>query len=358
MKAFSCSQCGSSVYFENSVCLSCKAELGFDARSLTVKALAPDADGMFRLVGDKRRVRRCANAKLAACNWLIDHGGGGPLCRACVLNRAIPDLSDPAASAAWRAIESAKKRLVYSLLRFKLPTDGSPPSQAPLTFDVIADAQTGHLDGVVTIDVAEADAVERERRRSHFDEPYRTLLGHFRHESGHYYWPKLVQSAGLIDEFRAIFGDERVDYGQALDAHHVNGPQADWEDRCVSAYASAHPWEDWAETWAHYLHIVETIDTAEATGMEPRARGILLGAPWPFGQSDVYRKGSIDALIERWVPLTAALNELNRSMGHPDFYPFVLPPAAMQKLGFVHAAIRRASHTPLRRLLARAEAAG
>lgn len=344
MQVFKCSRCAGVVYFENSVCLGCGAGLGFDPGSLTMRAVEPTSDGsgLFRLVGEARRqpVRRCSNATFGACNWLTDADTVDTLCRACILNRTIPDLSNPENLAAWRAVEAAKKRLVYSLLRLGLPTGGSPPAQPPLTFDVASDTTTGHRDGVVTIDVAEADAVERERRREHFDEPYRSLLGHLRHEAGHYFWPILVEAAGLIAEFRGLFGDERADYGRALAAHHSSGPPADWRDQCVSAYATAHPWEDWAETFAHYLHIVETIDTAEATGMEPRARGLLLGSPWPFGRADVYDEASAEVLMERWIPLTAALNELNRSMGHADFYPFVLTPAAMQKLGFVNRAIR------------------
>lgn len=344
MQIFKCSRCDGVVYFENSVCLSCGTGLGFDPRSLTMCAVEPttDGSGLFVLVGDKdsRQVRRCSNASFGACNWLTGASTDGSLCRACKLNRTIPDLSNPDNLAAWRAVEAAKKRLVYSLLRLGLPTDGSPPAQPPLTFDVAVGTTTGHLDGVVTIDVAEADAVERERRREHFDEPYRSLLGHLRHEAGHYYWPILVEQPGLVADFRELFGDERADYGEALAAHHANGPPADWRERCVSAYATAHPWEDWAETFAHYLHIVETIDTAEATGMEPRARGLLLGSPWPFGRADVYDEASVELLMERWIPLTAAMNELSRSMGHADFYPFVLTPAAMQKLGFVNRVIR------------------
>ena len=357
MQAFHCSRCGAAIYFDNSVCLSCGVELGFEPGSLSMQAVeASGSGGALAVVGGDgaQLVRRCANATLGACNWLTEPGAAATLCAACIHNRTIPDLSDPEQLTAWRAVEAAKKRLVYSLLRLGLPMDGTASGRPPLTFDVVPNASTGHLDGVVTIDVAEADTVERERRREHFDEPYRSLLGHLRHESGHYFWTIIVAEAGLLDEFRRLFGDERADYGRALAAHHASGPPADWRDRCVSAYATAHPWEDWAETWAHYLHIVETVDTAEATGIEPRAKGLLLGSPWPFGRADVYRDVTIDVLMERWVPLTAALNELSRSMGHADFYPFVVPPAAVAKLGFVHKAIRGAVATPAKTVRAAA----
>jgi hypothetical protein len=263
------------------------------------------------------------------------------LCKACALNRTIPNLTEPGNLHAWAELERAKKRLIYSFLRFGLPYEGNPPAVRPMTFDFVQNANTGHLDGVITIDVVEADAVERERQRQHFQEPYRSLLGHLRHESGHYFWTILVDAAGLHEEFRALFGDEREDYAAALARHHSNGPPAGWQEHHVSAYASAHAWEDWAETWAHYLHMMATLDTAEAHGMEPRAAGLTLGSIWPFRAYDLHREGSFDALMERWIPLTLAMNSLTRAMGHNDFYPFVIPAAAYDKLAFVHKLIRQ-----------------
>ncbi len=233
-------------------------------------------------------------------------------------------------------MERAKKRLIYSLLRFAAPIDATDLGHGKLSFDFLRNASTGHLDGVITIDVIEADAVERERRRQFFGEPYRTLLGHLRHESGHFYWRVLVQNAGFLDEFRSIFGDDQIDYGGALQNHYAAGPSIDWQRQYVSPYASSHPWEDWAETWAHYMHMVDAVDTAEAEGMEPRSSGLSAGAIWPFQASDAYLSSSVDNLIERWVPLSTALNSLNRSMGHDDFYPFVLAPPVHAKFSFVH----------------------
>jgi hypothetical protein len=335
MKHFSCSACGNRVYFENVACLRCGHALGFDAELQAMAALEPRADdpSLFRrMTAATADVRYCANSFFGVCNWLTP-AGSHALCRACNLNRTIPNLSEHGSL-------QAKKRLVYSLIRFDLPFQTVDSGQGALTFDFVRSAMTGHLDGVVTIDIMEADAVERERQRQQFGEPYRSLLGHLRHESGHFYWRVLVSATGLLDEFRALFGDERANYAHAIAQHYALGPQAGWDTRYVSAYASAHPWEDWAETWAHYLHMVDTLETAEASGMEPRTAGIAFGAAWPFKTYDIYREETFEALLERWIPLTLAMNNLNRSMGHDDFYPFVVPPAAVKKLAFVHDAIR------------------
>ena len=343
MKTFVCSRCTNKVYFESTACVSCQRRLGFTPEALSIVALEPaSSTGLFRRIGSatSRRVRFCSNAVHGVCNWLTEEGDGKKLCSACDLNRTIPNLAEPGNLIAWRDLEQAKKRLVYSLLRFGLPFSRSNVPQGPLAFDFVRDALTGHLDGVITIDVTETDAVERERQRQYFGEPYRSLLGHLRHESGHFYWMLLVEAAGKLAEFRAQFGDERLNYPTALASHRTVGPPPDWQGRYVSAYASSHPWEDWAETWAHYLHMVDALDTAEATGMEPRAAGFSLGAIWPFKASDVYREVSFDALMERWVPLTTAMNTLSRSMGHDDFYPFVISTATAAKLAFVHRVVR------------------
>lgn len=348
MKNFSCSACNARVYFPNDTCLSCGHRLGFDADTLTMAALEPTApdSALYRKIGVKNgkntatEVRFCDNAEHAACNWLVPGNEAATLCKACACNRTIPNLAEAGRLDAWREVEQAKKRLAYSLLRFGLPLDGGPRKAPPLTFDFVAQALTGHFNGVITLDVLEADSVERERRRQLFDEPYRSLLGHLRHESGHYYWMLLVERGGEIEQFRNLFGDERNDYQAALAAHYADGAPPNWAECHVSAYASSHPWEDWAETWAHYLHMVDAVETAEAAGMEPRAAGLLFGAAWPFKKYDVYRQESFGSLMERWVPLTLALNSLSRSLGHRDFYPFVISAIARSKLEFVHRLVR------------------
>lgn len=343
MRSFSCTKCTNRVYFDSTTCIKCSAPLGFDPDTLAVIALQPTGTaGVFTRTGSRSpaRFRYCANTQHRVCSWLTSDKSPDSFCRACALNRTIPNLSEPGNLTAWRDVEHAKKRLIYSLMRFGLPFSGAKVPKGGLAFDVLRNAGTGHLDGVITIDVTEADAVERERQRQHFQERYRSLLGHLRHESGHFYWMLLIEAGGRLAPFRQLFGPDAEDYGVALARHHQAGPPADWQARHVSAYASAHPWEDWAETWAHYIHMVDALDTAEAVGMEPRAAGFSFGSIWPYAPTDVYRDVSFDALLARWIPLTVAMNDLSRSMGHADFYPFVLSAGAEAKLAFVHRMIR------------------
>ena len=131
----------------------------------------------------------------------------------------IPDLSLPENLSRWRALEAAKHRLFYTLFQLRLPVETQAESPAGLAFQFLADVgpgapsvMTGHADGVITINLAEADDAERERRRQQMGELYRTLLGHFRHEIGHYYWDRLIANTPHLEEFRRIFGDERQDY--------------------------------------------------------------------------------------------------------------------------------------------------
>lgn len=352
MKNFACPKCSNKIYFENVECLKCGSDLGFDATTLQMAVLVPAAEPRRYKLADRSggTVEYCQNARYAACNWLMVANDTTGLCPACDLNRTIPNLGELGNIEAWRDMEQAKKRLVYSLLRLGLPLVSPVQGRGKLAFDFVRNATTGHKDGVITIDVLEADAVERERQRQRFAEPYRALLGHLRHESGHFYWALLVEDAGMAKTFRKLFGDEREDYDAALARHHKDGPRPDWAQQFVSAYASAHPWEDWAETWAHYLHIVDAVDTAEAEGMEPRSQGLSFGALWPFRRTDVYRDETFATLTSRWIPLSAALNSLSRCMGHGDFYPFVIPEPAYAKLNFVHDVIRSSvrSHHALR----------
>jgi hypothetical protein len=342
MKKFVCGSCGNDIYFENTTCLRCNSAIGFNPATMTMITLQPAGDATYIGVGGKvEKFKYCSNSTHGACNWLTSIADGKGMCAACDLNRTIPNLDEPGNLDAWRQLEFAKKRLVYSLLSFGLPlhVEGAEPRR--LTFDFLRKATTGHKDGVITVDITEADSVERERQRLRFEEPYRTLLGHLRHESGHFYWQVLVEDSNALAAFRSVFGDERQDYGQALARHYQQGPRSDWQTSFVSAYASAHPWEDWAETWAQYLHIVDTVDMAESVGLEPRATGLIFGARWPFKRYDIYRQGTIESLMERWIPLALGLNNLSRSMGHADFYPFIIPVGAREKLDFIHSVIRR-----------------
>lgn len=349
MQKFTCSNCHHQVYFHNVRCERCGSALGFDPASLTMIGLLATSDGKLKSLGSRKPqyFRYCANYQPGVCNWLVPAHQPSELCHGCQLNRFIPNLADPSNVAAWAELERAKKHLIYALLRLGMPLQSKGP-RPDLMFDFVANATTGHVNGVITIDIAEADAVERERQRASLAEPYRSLLGHLRHESGHYYWMLLIGDGPLLGRFRELFGDERVDYASALARHHSENAPSDWMQWHVSAYASAHPWEDWAETWAHYLHIIDVIDTAIALGVRHQT---WRNVGW-LAIFDAYRSSSMDDLMERWLPLALALNGLNRSMGHQDFYPFVLSPAAIEKLAFVHRVVRTArSVNPLPALM-------
>jgi hypothetical protein len=195
---------------------------------------------------------------------------------------------------------------------------------------------TGHDNGLVTLALAEADDAERERRRAALGEPYRTPLGHFRHEIAHYYWDRLVRDAGRLQACRAVFGDDSEDYGAALDRHYREGAPADWQASFVSAYATMHPWEDFAETWAHYLHLVDTLEMANAFGLRVAPKLDRSGDLEAEIDVNPYRPHDVDRLIELWLPLTFAFNSLNRCMGESDLYPFIITPTVARKLGFIH----------------------
>ena len=219
-----------------------------------------------------------------------------------------------------------------------------------LMFDFLRSSQkgsrvlTGHANGLITLNVEEADDAKREKMRLEMGERYRTLLGHLRHEVGHYYWDRLVLDRSWLEPFRRLFGDERADYAAALKANYINGPPADWTDRYVSSYASTHPWEDWAETWAHYLHVVDSLGTALGFGLDA---GDIEGVIQPFERDTLYAPDEVGAerflsLINSWVEITMVLNELARSMGEPDFYPFVMSKPVVAKLQFVHLVVQDA----------------
>jgi len=348
------------VYFENDECLRCHAGLGFDPDRRELALVSPG--------GEVGPGRRCANQRVASCNWLVadsadesadESAASRRLCRSCRLTRTRPNDADLSGNAVvarrFARAEAAKRRLVFQVQELRLPmvTYHEDPVSG-LAFDFLASQgkpiTIGHDAGVITIDLAESDDAYRERMRAELGEPYRTMLGHLRHEVGHYYWQVLLKPRPMVLEgFRDLFGDERADYQQALTRHYDDGPPSGWAVAHVSAYAAAHPWEDWAETWAHYLHVRDTLQTAASHGVivtgprsdsglfDPRLEPSLMAAP------SVHEESSFDDLIAEWLPLIYALNAINRSMGKDDLYPFVLSPTTQVKLAFVHEQVRRAS---------------
>jgi hypothetical protein len=345
MKLFKCPHCGQLLYFENVKCERCGHRLGYIPEADILTALEPQDNGAWRsLAQGGGQYRFCSNAEYDVCNWLVPAEGTDTLCRACRHNRTIPNLSDPNAQASWRKMEDAKHRLFYQLLRLKLPTPAQGEANEPLIFDFLADSPmsdgpkvlTGHDDGLITISLAEADDVERERRRASMGEPYRTLLGHFRHEVGHFYWDVLVRDRGRLAECRAVFGNDEEDYGEALKRHYDQGVPPNWQENYISSYATTHAWEDFAETWAHYLHIIDTLEMASAFGLSVQPRADQTGALAAQAVIDVYGVSDIEPVVSTWLPIAFALNSINRCMGQTDLYPFVLSPPVVKKLGFIH----------------------
>jgi hypothetical protein len=354
MKLFKCQHCGQLIYFENDLCLKCSHRLGFIPEIMNLSALAPAGDarpGVWRALAiDHKLYRPCANAQFGVCNWMVDADTEDAYCAACRHNRTVPDTSIPENVAAWRKIELAKHMLFYTLFKLRLPLDENDENGQPrLRFDFLKSpphqqgprVMTGHDNGLITLALEEADDAERERRRTVMHEPYRTLVGHFRHEVGHYAWDVLVRDGGLVETCRAAFGDETADYDQALKAYYANGAPPNWQDNFISAYATSHPWEDFAETWAHYLHIVDTLEMARAFGMYVHPRLASPGELDAQVDFDPYLVRESLLLIETWIPLSNALNGLNRTMGLPDLYPFILSPPVVEKLSVIHDLVHR-----------------
>jgi hypothetical protein len=392
--------CGQPVFFRNSKCLACGTPLGYDCeRGLllplmpgpqegtwqeweaeSAPAAAPPDDAVppplenipgqesaaslapaapaqpaepAQHPGGEPLYKRCLNLSTpASCNWLVPVADPADMCRACRLNRTIPDLTDPAQpdnGYLWGLVELAKRRLVSSLILLGLPVASrmSEDTQRGLMFDFLRSPlngphiMTGHNTGLITLNVDEADDAKREAVRKAMREPYRTLLGHFRHEVGHYYWDRLLAGTPWMDGFHALFGDETLDYKASLQRNYDEGPPADWPLHYVSAYASTHPWEDWAECWAHYLHMRDAIDTALSFGLSVDHFDLEFT---PFTLDALYQPEHPEAeqfltFLNHWTRLTTMLNEMSRSMGQPDFYPFILPTETVAKLHFIHLVV-------------------
>ncbi|MGV9710290.1 zinc-binding metallopeptidase family protein [Gordonia sp. NPDC003424] len=327
MRDFLCRKCGQRLSFENSLCLHCKSALGFWLPTRTIYVL--DDEGRAEV--DGQLTERCANNQVAQCNWLVAWTGVSTLCESCRLTRTRPADDDATALPEFGRAETAKRRLVLELAELGLPIIGREENPATgLAFDLLSSAHeqviTGHADGVITLDLAEGDDVHREQMRVELDEPYRTLLGHFRHEVGHFYQMAIVDEAARPG-FEELFGNPDDDYQAALDRHYSEGAPVGWDQNYVSSYATMHPAEDFAETFAHYLHIRDTLDTAAAFAMAPAGSTLDSELPGDVG---------FGRIVEWWLPLSWSLNQINRSMGHPDLYPFVLPDHVLEKMRYVH----------------------
>ena len=332
MRRLECPSCGQRVFFENFRCLACGQAFGFDPLRLCMAPLGPS--GMA-----------CAHREgTVSCNWLLPRGEQGPLCRSCRLTRTLPDLSAPGSAENLRVIEQDKRRLLHGLIRL-----GLEPISGDMRFDILADPQAmaggpptipmGHQNDLITLNLAEADPGYRERTRTELDESYRTVLGHLRHESGHYFWSRLVAADGDgLARFRELFGDERSDYGAALARHYARGGTGFDQERFVSAYAGSHPLEDWAESWAHLLHVLDTLESARSMHLRDDETGKRM--PDPYAEPDMR------VLLQRFSRLTLLLNELNRALGLADAYPFVLGDGVVAKLAFIHEIVQVRQQIP------------
>jgi hypothetical protein len=317
MREFKCPSCRHAVAFEQVACANCGHQLMFDPACIEMVAPLKEP---------------CRNREIIGCNWCAEDTGS--YCISCRLTRTIPVLGSPRNIMLWRQMEEAKRRLLYDLARLKLPLISR--QGMPVAFDILSDETspilTGHLAGLITLNLAEADDVERESRRIAFREPYRTLLGHFRHEIGHFYWDLLVAGTPFQAPFKLIFGDETIDYQTAISSYYGRADRSYDRNGFISEYATSHPWEDWAETFAHFLHIVSALDSLAGLplSLDERARQTL---------TDPYLESDFEALLALWMPLSRGINEINRSLGKSDAYPFDISPAVKGKLHLVHMAI-------------------
>ncbi len=338
MQPFPCSVCGQLLFFDNSTCLRCGSTLGYSPGEQRLAALRPLDEGYELADGAPGVHRQCANKLAARCNWLVTEDDPVDLCESCRLTSVRPNDTEIDAIAAFADAEAAKRRLLHQLYGLGLAViDRSVDEQHGVAFEFLssrnAKVMTGHDGGVITLDLSESDDVHREFVRQQLGEPYRTVLGHLRHEIGHYYWPRLVVERGGLDEFRAMFGDETISYEAALAQHYSDGAAgAGWIATHVSQYATMHPWEDWAETFAHYLHIRGGLETASTFGF-------VLGDPTLSAARDAYEpEDGVDVgpMVQAWLGLTLGLNAMSRSIGQGDLYPFVLSQQVIEKLDFVH----------------------
>lgn len=340
MKVFRCGHCNHAVFFESYTCENCGHLTGYRSSDRKMLTFKPQTEFLIS-DRDQTEYKYCKNIEFNVCNWVLRKDDPEDYCNACVLNRTIPNLADESNFEKWQNLEVAKHRLVYQLEKIGLAIPSKLRDSNGLCFDFVAKQNnpklmTGHANGVITILLSEADSVLREQMRKDMLEPYRTLIGHLRHEVGHYFWDRLIfTNKGALEEFRTVFGDERVNYGDALQLYYKVGAPTKWEMSFISKYATSHAWEDWAETWAHYLHIMDMVETAYFFGVsvKPIKKMKALKAKVTF---DPYVEKNFDLIIKTCRPLSFAVNSINRAMGIPDLYPFVIKPPVVEKLKFIH----------------------
>ena len=374
MKTFKCS-CESQqiLFFESKSCVACERVVGIDDAFNKVEPYNLDKKSGFYFKDNEEKVpyQKCDNhAKYQTCNGMVNMDTFVPvpdkdevLCFACRFNETIPDLSIVEHIPLWKKMEVAKRRAIYTLKALSLPLENILQNEeSGLSFDFIADRDvkdhflttsedqdvvfTGHDNGHITINLAEADEVARSNIKLAMSEKYRTLLGHFRHELGHYYFEKLIMGSEKKHELcKKYFGDDDLDYSKALKKYYKNGAPKDWDKHFISQYATMHPYEDWAETWAHYMHIMDTLETAKNFNITGSTTSSAVKNEHvgelnlPQDSCFFSSQTSITSILDSWMDFAIILNSLNRSMGMNDAYPFVLTQSVRTKLSFIHHAI-------------------
>lgn len=343
MRAFTCPNCRDYVEFEDLRCNSCETELGFHHPTSTFHALSGDGVQI-----DGTRWFACTN-RAWNCNWLAAEDSGTGFCLSGRLIRRRPDADDTIALEKLAETSTKLRMLVYQLLELGLPILPWDVYEKGLGFDLLSSKSDGervtigHADGIITIDLVESLDDYRERLRIRLGEPYRTMLGHFRHEVGHYYEMVLFDAMPeRIDHVRELFGDERVSYSEAIERHYRYGAPDDWRVSFISEYATMHPWEDFAECFAHYLHITDTLDTTAWSGLVLRAHEADHTPSTDLTMPKVTDEPDFDEILEDWQWISTLLNRINRSMGKTDLYPFHVNAAVGDKLDFIHDTVRSA----------------
>lgn len=303
VKRLACPVCGNEVFFDSLTCVRCGSELALDVDELGLRVL------------DLDHASPCVRRTTWACNWRAV-GPNAPFCRSCVLVDAGGHDHDPA----MVPFQSAQRRALYQLVQFGVSTEaGSDLRFAYRSSHAGDDVRIGHRNGEITLDLAEVDPAHREQVQATLGEQYRTPLGHIRHELGHYVWQELVAlDPARLEAFREVFGDERIDYAEALARHYARTDDGSWYGTHASFYATAHPWEDFAESWAQVMHVHDVVETGASWG--------VVTAPADLKDASAWLSASITASV--------AANELARSMGMRDLYPFALTPGVRVKVEF------------------------
>ena len=326
--------CGAPVFFDSNECKACQRKIAFNPATLRFHPLEQVSNNVSS-IDVEPSWHLCENGvHYDVCNWLRPSSAESKLCFACQFNRYIPNLSRANNTRLWRVLELNKRHLLLNLITLGIPCINSwnAPNEGFL-FDFLEDFRdgieegtfvtTGYAGGIITINILEAEPLSRVAQQQASNEVYRTVLGHMRHEIGHHFFQCIKGDQMLHSNFEQKFGSSSLDYNNALAEFYASGPDVNWSEYCITAYASAHPMEDWAETWSHYLHIYDALDTAFNFGLVSENPNVL----------------SIHDKISHWRQFSVALNEMNRSMGMSDIYPFVINAQVEDKLAFVEKAI-------------------